>query len=54
MTSASTPVSRFQPYLSSYPDFCSENFGFLKNPVTLCEYVFVLIPEWSKRLLYSR
>jgi hypothetical protein len=22
----------------------SENFGFFKNPVMLCEYVFVLIP----------
>ena len=23
---------------------CSDSFGFLKNPVTLCGYVFVLIP----------
>jgi hypothetical protein len=22
---------------------CSENFGFFKNPLVLCEYVFVLI-----------
>lgn len=28
---------------------CSENFGTLKNPVTLCEYDFVLIPDMGHR-----
>jgi len=33
---------------------CSENFSFFKNPVMLCEYVFVLILVWDKQLLHSR